>query len=361
MNENDERKGLPSASGADKWWNCAHSHLGEQEYDNPSTPEAERGTMLHDVMAFPTNEKIEALNEDDRRAIGIADELQRNIMEQWSPGGMEPGTECVSEIRLWRGDFGRSYYSGKSDLLYIQGNRALLIDYKFGRAGIEEALNNKQMRVYATLAWANRSDIDDVRVATIQPWGSPQVTQADYDYETLRVSSMQAREKSMRAMIPDAPKCAGPWCGNCRKKIDCEAATGYALTLSSTTELTTPKEKGEFLGKVKTAISILQGYEKKIKADLVKDPDSVEGYEMRESKPSVSIKNARLAAKILAECGISHGDFADACTVSIPALVVPFQQAKEIKSQKAARLLLETAIKETLDYGPPTRKLYKTT
>ena len=106
--------------------------------------------------------------------------------------------QTIKEQRLWLTHNGSLLMSGKPDLVVIDGDRALVIDYKTGYLETLEASQNLQLRTLAVMVAANH-DVDEVSVAIVQPNIRPGYSIARYDEIDLEVA-----ERQLRKILDDA-------------------------------------------------------------------------------------------------------------------------------------------------------------
>src|SRR5215471_3374992 len=126
----DERRGLPSASNWARYEQCAASwqleaearRLEQAAWQTP-TPASERGDRIHGVL----DDSPIQLDESERAS---ADLLEARIAEQVRRiFGTEPVT-VLKEERLWLSVGGERVASGRFDRVICSGKRALVIEVK---------------------------------------------------------------------------------------------------------------------------------------------------------------------------------------------------------------------------------------
>lgn len=171
----DERKGLPSASGAQRYSLCRGSFLAEQGFPDNRTEDSERGDRIHAVLAGST--AMDTLSEEDQ-------DLARKCLFQADALIAAMGSPCVSYThkRMWY--HGR--WSGEADLIAVTEDSvsALVVDYKTGRGEVEESPRNMQLRALAVLAMVEYG-VSNVSVAIVQPLVSRDPVVTRYEYSDL--------------------------------------------------------------------------------------------------------------------------------------------------------------------------------
>src|SRR4029077_9598527 len=109
--------------------------LGQVAHE--TSPESERGTLLHKAYELQSSEGLSASDAADYEAIMAQRE---EITAEWLPNGAP--VNRIAEERLWLHRGLRPVLSGKVDEILIQGGRALLFDAKTGRGQVTEARSN---------------------------------------------------------------------------------------------------------------------------------------------------------------------------------------------------------------------------
>jgi hypothetical protein len=317
--EKDDRLGLPSASSMDRILACPGSFALEARCPEDETEASKVGTWIHEALAGSKAQLVGTPRETYEKCI----EITNKILEAHSFWGADQYTE----IRLWfHADDGRALFSGKPDRVYLQhrplgiGNsRALIVDYKTLYGEHEEAPSNMQLRALAVLV-ARRYKVGSVIVALVQPNVSPQFTIAEYGPTDL-AQSMDQILAGIKAATPEARRTPGDHCKWCKAKTICpEAARQVEKFVDEVASLgvakMTPKERGETLNKIKFIGTILDPVWDEIKAMLIVDPGSVDGWRVKEGNRRRVIEDARAAYGKVAHL-IGPQEFNEACSVSI--------------------------------------------
>ena len=106
----DERKGLPSASNAKRFLNCAGSFRAESGFPDTSNPASEAGTRIHDVLAGEA--PWATLNDAERDMAETLNTESDLVVANW-----ESEKPLVTrEKRLFLVEHGKELASGKGDL-----------------------------------------------------------------------------------------------------------------------------------------------------------------------------------------------------------------------------------------------------
>jgi len=128
---------------------------------------AAEGTLLHDVIAAIIDGKVpkqiteELHNDKIMPALALLDEVDP-----------DKDMELAVEVRVDFGDFIPGVF-GSVDVLGKIGNRAIIIDWKFGDGVIVEAQENMQLMFYAAAARRSQprafEGVTEVELVIIQP------------------------------------------------------------------------------------------------------------------------------------------------------------------------------------------------
>ena len=233
----DERRNLPSASRIERLMLCPGSWTLEQSLPRPPgddapSPDADRGRRIHAALADEPNITLSALSDDERdvadRCRLLADDLARQT-------GMADADFIIVERRFWlTNDELERVFSGKPDRVTIKGREALIVDFKTGNVGAEDATANAQLRALAVLL-ADAFDLDSCRVVIVQPLVTPQVSTAFYNADDLKQARAELLAVLAAAMDEAAPRLAGEsQCRFCTAKAVCTEAQERVLAVART-------------------------------------------------------------------------------------------------------------------------------
>ncbi len=222
-----ERLDKPSASGAPRLYNCPGSFALEQKCPpDEDTEESSRGTKIHDYLAGAI--PLEDLSLDEQDTAGMCQRLEEEALQAWS---VMP-QQCIREDRLYLRDRLRIIFSGKPDVVYFDGVRALALDYKTGFGDQDDSADNEQLRALAVLVKNERLHLKEITVAILQPVAGMKVQLATFNEEALAAAEEELRMALDAAKQPDAPLHLGDHCKWCRAKAICPKQQGQLTTLS---------------------------------------------------------------------------------------------------------------------------------
>ena len=337
----DERQGLPSGSGAKRWLNCPGSHLAERGLPDSQTDDATEGEMLHAVMETGESAHRAKLTEDQATCIEFCRETRRKLSAELLS---EHVIEFV-EQRLWLRNQVTLDPVGscRIDWAGFSTDSMLVIDWKFGRNAVDAADVNDQLRFAAAVAWQEYYP-EEVFVAIVAPRAEGErVTVARFSAAQCEAAHAEMVAGAIRAMQPGQPRCpsAGA-CHHCRAKgTDAcpeSIAAATALATVTTAELATPERVAELLDKCELAERVIEAVRTGAKR-MIASGVSVPGWRLKPGAKPKKVSAKAAWAKIGQQIGGSA--FAEACTVSIPALAIGWKGQHPELSEKAARAAVE--------------------
>ena len=385
----DERHGVPSASAMERLVNCPPSHKLAQllppEREEEVGKDAQRGTRIHLALSGDLPEA--ELNAADAETFDMCQRQAKALAVEW---GLPEDFVAVRERRLGLTVLGRVIeahrknrtatfvFTGQADLILIEGQRALVIDYKTGRGDYAEAVDNAQLASLAALVslW---QPVQAVRVAIVQPWVGPP-TVADYDADALR-KSWDWLHASLHAadMATPADRKAGPWCKWCRvgKAGQCDVANGAALEVVEVIEpeslATLPDDKqreamfaraielpAEKLAAAMNGLPMVERFVAAIKGAARQrareDAEFQRFWTLREKKGRRSITDVRKVFEACARHGVTTEAFTALCSIGLGDVKDLLRGATGAKG-KALDTLHEAALEGAVEIGAASFEL----
>ena len=230
--EQDERKGLPSASSMDRLAHCPGSWIAEKLYsqdDDAGSSARDEGTEIHEAME---DDDMEHLEEDTKEISKRLKSMEKLAVDAWLSDNGEPEETPPMEARekrYWLKDKDQDVCSAKLDYVCIQGSSALVIDYKSGYLDVTPSHRNYQIRTQAVTLWRSHPNIDKIRGAVASYRFREQYTQVDYTLPDLFKAEREIRFLLWRSRIAYAERVPGEWCRYCKAKANCPEAAAYAL------------------------------------------------------------------------------------------------------------------------------------
>ena len=314
----DERKGLPSASSAQRYALCPGSFLLEQSVHEPDTAgaDAQIGNRIHGFLA---GEKIN-LGDDEAKLAAICFSQEVEIAKAVFP--FQERLNITRERRLWAvdADFNKSW-SGKPDVVYNDGLNALVIDYKTGRGTVEHATGNAQLRALAVLVNASFGPFGEVTVAIIQPLAGEPTTC------TYGVEDLSRAEFEINSMMEDIRKPGQPRnpsadaCKYCRAKGVCPEAQAEVSKLPTLVPrdgleiVMTPEQIAEFLAKAPLAEAVIESVRGKARR-MLEAGHAIPGWKLKPGSVRETITQPETVFGRFVEAGGTQAQFVVAISIT---------------------------------------------
>ena len=330
----DERKGLPSASETERLKLCPAAFLRSKNQPDTTSDIAQTGTRIHE--AVETGDR-DGLTPSEERLADECTQLALIVHDECEFDPRDKETETIKEVRLWLTHNGSLLMSGKPDLVVIEGDRALVIDYKTGYLETLEASQNLQLRTLAVLVAANH-DVTEVSVAIVQPNIRPGYSIARYDERDLDLAERQLRKILDAAQDENAVANPGEkQCRYCKAKPVCKEAqeASFSVIEADTTTLDVVRLP-ELLEKCDLADRVIKSI-RDAALDVVRNGGTVDGWEMPEAGQSRSFVSTHAVFNALGDV-IPREAFANACEVKLNKLETAWLAATDKSETKKERL-----------------------
>jgi hypothetical protein len=363
----DERRGAPSASGMDRLHNCPASF----EMERHAPPEEHRedaasGTRIHAVLAGLAAPDTLSAAEIETHDMCAAQAEQ--VINEWAqPSDEEPDifyeqrigiTQLGGAVNVTPTSKASFRFTGQADMIIIDGDCALVIDYKTGRGDTPVAQDNPQLAALAVLVFL-RYKVTSVRVAIVQPWaGKPTV--ADYSEGALHLahSWLITAINAAETATPDDAR-AGDHCKWCKAKANCRTFQDSAIREVEVIEPATiaglnaeTQRKAMWsraldlpalrlaaamngLAMVKRYVATIEGV---AKARAENDPDFQQFFTLREKKGKRSIMDVTKVFNACAEHGVTADDFTNHCSIGLGDVKELLRNATHAKGKALDKL-----------------------
>ncbi len=226
---------IVGGSTAKRVINCPASvKLVQQMPPRPSSEHADRGTLLHNVIAEllefdkPPAQCLGAQYNDQVLTQELIDE--KIIPALAALDVIDPGKrmEYMVETRVAFGDFLPGVF-GSTDLLGRQDARAIVLDWKFGDGVLVDAVENDQLMFYAAAAMRTESakwvfeGADEIELIIVQP---PEIRRWTTTKARILSFEQDLAKAVKRAQQDDAPIKTGEHCRWCAAKPICPQMNG---------------------------------------------------------------------------------------------------------------------------------------
>ena len=333
-----QHSNIVGGSTAKRVINCPGSvALVQKMPPKPSSKYADEGTLLHNVMAElimgdePPEFYLGTTYEDQVLTQELIDNKIKPALEALDAIDPQRIMEIEAETRVNFGDLLPNVF-GSTDLIGRLGNRAVVLDWKFGDGVMVEVEENPQLMFYAAAAmrtkgleWAFK-DVQEVECVIVQP---PAVKRW-----VTTVARVKQFERDLVAAVTTsahsyAPLNAGDHCRYCPAKPICPQMTGAAeRALKVQIKELDPAKIGEYLATadlVEKWITDLRELAQKI----LESGEPVPGYKLVPKRPTRQWVNEETAQQALIDAGISEDDLFDTVMLS-PAKVEKLLKARKL-------------------------------
>lgn len=303
----------------------------------PASKYANEGTLCHNAMDMILNghapesllgmkyEDIE-LTQDllDRKiypALQLLDEIDPN-----------KEMEYATETRVGFGDFLPDVF-GSTDLLGRIGDRAFVLDWKFGDGVPVEAGENPQLMFYAAAAmrtpevkWVFEG-VKHIEMIIVQP---PSVKRWLTDKKRIQAFELELATAVKVAQMPDAPLKTGDHCRWCAAKPTCPKMTGAVdRALHSQLDILNVEQISQYLAKA----DLLEQWIADTRAlahQLLEAGKSVPGYKLVAKRATRQWVDENSALVAMMNMGVDETELTETSVIS------PAKAEKVLKKHKLA-------------------------
>jgi hypothetical protein len=330
----DERAGYPSASEYDRLLQCRASYLLSRkahalgQVAHQCSPAADLGTKKH----LASTEGPEILSETEREDWETVQRKREEFIKVWVGNSQEPFSS-IKEERLWLRRGIRPLLTGKPDEILRQGNRAAVLDQKYGSYRVADPASNSQLAIYALLLSREDDTIQEVTVQILSP---------HFDFQPFTYGRTELDRLYQSALVvinslsdPGEPV-PGEWCRWCPARLICLAARNEAetATLAKVIELPLGEPAAKLLTQIKRAKALFQEIEAFYKRVLEREPGAIPGWSLVPGDVRRSIENPIKAFEHMVEL-LSVQEFLSCCTVSVPELERAWSRKQGIAAPQA--------------------------
>lgn len=306
---------IVGGSTAKRVINCPGSvALVDKMPPQPSSPYADEGTLLHDVMAKLLDygdggDPQAMLGATYKDAVLTQDLIDRKIipalaaLDEIDPDG---DMSYAVESRVGFGKLIPDVF-GSTDMLGRMGTRAIVLDWKFGDGVPVDAEDNEQLMFYAAAAmrtpetswvFANASEIELVIVQPphVRRWVTTAERIAAFESDLLRAVKA--------AMKDDAPLKAGSHCRWCAAKPVCPQMTGAAdRALAAKVDALPVDQIAHYLDQVPLLEQFVKDLQQ-LAHGLIEEGKPVPGYKLVNKRATRSWADADKAADWMMTVGV---------------------------------------------------------
>ena len=230
-----QHSNIVGGSTAKRVINCPGSvALVQKMPPKPSNKYADEGTLLHNVMAElimseePPEYYIGTRYEDQMLTFELVEEKILPALRALDIIDPEHKMEIEAETSVNFGDLLPGVF-GSTDLIGRLGNRAVVLDWKFGDGVMVEVEENPQLMFYAAAAmrtpeaqWAF-DGVTEIEMVIVQP---PEIRRWVTTPERIAKFELELVQAVKQAEKPDAKLAVGDHCRWCAAKPICPKMTG---------------------------------------------------------------------------------------------------------------------------------------
>jgi len=200
----------------------------------PSSEHADRGTLLHNVIAEllefdkPPAQCIGAQYKDQVLTQELIDEKIIPALEALDEIDPDKTMEIMVETRVAFGDFLPGVF-GSTDLLGRKDKRAIVLDWKFGDGVLVDAENNPQLLFYAAAAMRTPAakwifeGVEEIECVIVQP---PMMRRWVTTPERVKQFEVELAKAVRESSWPEPTMQTGDHCRWCAAKPVCPQMTG---------------------------------------------------------------------------------------------------------------------------------------
>jgi hypothetical protein len=361
-----------SASGSEKWMTCTPSARMEEQYPDEGSEFAREGTFAHAVfeqeLLHYLGREIEPLPVDLMHFDSTA---LRDYVEQavdYSKERIFAARERCKDPVIYverRLNFSRWVPEGfgTGDLVIITDGLVEVLDLKYGKGIMVEALNNSQMRLYGLGAYnelADLYDIETVRMTILQPrlnnYGSDELTVK----ELLAWADEFVVPAAKLAWEGEGDFVAGDHCTSnfCKARFTCPARANQALevakhefdivesALPPLPESLTPERIATLLPKADMVISWFTDLKAYALKQAVDHNSIVPGYKLVAGRSNRRYENQDVVAEKLLAAGIPEAVIYERSLLGITAMETAI--GKKVFAEVLGDLIVKPEGKPTL-------------
>jgi len=305
----------------------------------PSSEHADRGTMLHDVIAeilgkdLPWDQFIGTVYEGQVLTQELFDEKIAVALELLDEVDPDKRMEYEVETRVGFGDLLPGVF-GSTDLVGRVGDRAVVLDWKFGDGVVVDAVENDQLMFYAAACMRTESaqwafaGATEVELIIVQP---PMIKRWVTTKERIKQFERDLVQAVKQAQSPDAKLQHGDHCRWCAAKPVCPRMTG---AVDRALQVQLKEIDVDMLGKYLKNADLLEDWIKDLRGlamQLLEKSLPVPGYKLvpKQARRQWSDETKALAA--LHEMGVPRVEL-----LKPEELLSPAQAEKVLKKRKMA-------------------------
>ena len=304
---------IVGGSTAKRVINCPGSvALVDKMPPKPSSSYADTGTLLHDTIADVLDGKGKPLDyvgrkhQDIELTFDLIDEKLLPALKALDAVDPNAEMEYAVESVVGFGDFLPDVF-GSVDLIGRLGDRAVVLDWKFGDGVAVEVEENAQLLFYAAAAMRTPETswvfdgLTDVELVIVQP---PSVKRWMTTVERIKTFEDELARAVKIALKPDAPLAAGDHCRWCNAKTICPLVTGAMDRLVKAKVEALPVDQiAHYLDQIPMVEAFIKDLQQ-LAHGLIEEGNAVPGWKLVNKRATRQWTDADKAAAFLMQSGI---------------------------------------------------------
>jgi len=315
------------ASSAHRWLACPPSARLEATKPESTSEAAEEGTLAHELVELKLKRFLAGRKTGKATPKIKNHELYRQVMEEYTDEYVNyvlelyaavqstcPDAQLISERRV---DFSSIVPGGfgTTDTIIIADRVMHVIDFKYGKGVLVEAVGNPQLRLYgwgALSEYGMLYDIETVVVHIVQPRLDHRDHEAIPVLDLINWGADQVKPVAELADKGEGEFCAGDHCQFCRAQATCRAYADHVMSLTQYQFADPVELSDEEIAEILPKVDELVRWAKKIKDfaqdEAVNHDHFIPGYKLVEGRSSRVITDPDEAWEKLEEAGWATHD-----------------------------------------------------
>ena len=334
-----QHSSVVGGSTAKRVINCPGSvKLAAQMPPQPSSKYADEGTLLHNCMAMIIETgcaPMSLIGTKYSESVLTAELVEEKILPALAAlDEIDPANtaDIAVESHVDFGNFIPEAF-GSTDVLMRVGDKAVVLDWKFGSGIPVDAEENPQLMFYACAAmrtprtqWAF-DNAETIELIIVQP---PHIRRWEVSRRRLEVFEIELRNAVLRSQAPEPAIKHGDWCKFCPAKPICPAMNG-AVERALKTQLDTVSP--ELVGAMLKNADLLEDWIKQLRQfalQRLENGANVPGYKLVAKRATRQWADEATAVAALTALGVDESE------LMVTELKSPAQVEKVLKKSKLA-------------------------
>ena len=322
---------------------CPGRHLAQLSIpEPPESDDAKFGTAIHNELAGKDHPPLDT---DQESIVESMRTIDNRVLAVFYPNAVGKMDEPLRERRLWIEWPDKLRHSAQVDVGFLVGYRALIGEYKSLPGDVPTSPNNLQLRDQAVLVSVNVPGLTEIGVYVNQPLVTHSPEICIYQVRDLDRARDDLYRRVFASNQKDAQRRAGEeQCKFCRAKVECPAyikmasslvATGpIGASLAAPVEKWTPQQRALFLDRAGVAEQWLNDCYERLRELLMKEPDAVPGYTLREGRNNPTLINPQNLLMRFMKLGGTQEQFIKSLDVGKGKLTEAVKEVTKLKGKK---------------------------